>query len=91
MDGGATHKFIDAALVERRNLKDETFDGFTVIIPGNNSMDSTKWIPNLQVTLGNHNITHNFYVVNATDTNVVLGVQWLYFLGEHTVNYKFPE
>ena len=54
-------------------------------------MDCTTWIPNLQVTLGNHNITHNFYVVNATDKNVVFGVQWLYFLGEHIVNYKFPE
>ena len=42
MDGGATHNFIDAALVESRKLQDETFDGFIDIIPGNNSMDCTK-------------------------------------------------
>ena len=77
MDGGTTHNFIHAALVERRKLQAETFDGFTVIIPGNNSMDCTKWIPKLQVTLGNHTITDNFYVVNVADTNMVLGVQWL--------------
>ena len=81
MDGGATHNFIDAALVERIKLQDEAFDGFTVIILGNNSMDC-KWTPNLQITLGNHIITDNFYVVNVDDNNVVFGVQWMYYLGE---------
>ena len=71
-DAGATHNFIDAALVERRKLQDDTFDGFTVIILSNNSMDCTKWIPKLQVTLGNHTITKTFYVVNVDDKNVVL-------------------
>ena len=91
MDGGDSHKFIDATLVGRRELQDETFYGFKVIIPGNNSMDCTKWIPNLQLTIGNHTITDNFYVVNVTDTNLVLGVQWLYYLREHTMNYQVPK
>ena len=95
MDDGATHNLIDAALVDRRNLQDETFDGFIVIIPGNNSMDCTKLIPKLQVTLGNHTITDIFYGVNVVDTNVVLGIQWLYLLGDNTmnnkVNYQLPE
>ena len=54
-------------------------------------MDCTKWVPKLQVTIGNHTITDNFYVVNVADTNVVLGVQWLYSLGEHTLNFQFLE
>ena len=91
VDGGATHKFIGAALVERRKLQAEMFYGFTVIITGNNSMDYTKWIPKLQVTLGNHTIIDNFYVVNVDDKNVVLRVQWLYYLGEHTFNCQFPK
>ena len=73
------------------NLQDETFDGFTIIIPGNNSMDCTKWIPKLQVTIGNHIIIDNFYVVNVVDKNVVLGVQWFYYLGEHIVSYQVPK
>ena len=72
VDGGATPNFIAANLVERRKLQAETFDGFTVIIPGNNSMGCTKWIPKLQITLGNHTITDNFDVVNVADTNVGL-------------------
>ena len=91
MDGGATQKFIDASLVERIKIQYDTFDGLTVIILGNNSMDYTKWIPKLQVNLGNHTITDNFYVVNVADTNVVLGLQWMYYLWENTVNYQVPE
>ena len=91
VDGGANKKFIDASLVYRRKLQAETFDGFTVIIPSNNYMDYTKWISKLQVTITNHTITDNFYVVNVVDTNVVLGVQWLYYIGENTVNYHVQE
>ena len=91
VDGGATHNFIYATLVERRNLQVETFDGFTIIIPGNNSINCTKWIPNIQVTIGNSTITDNIYVVNVVDTNVVLGFQWYYCLWEDIVNYQVPE
>ena len=91
MYGGATYNVIDVGLMERIKLPNETFNVFTVIIPGNNSMDCTKWIRKLQVTLGNHTITDNFYVVNVDDTNVVLGLQWLYSLGDHTKNYQVPE
>ena len=36
-------------------------------------------------------MTDIFYVVNVDDTNMVLGVQWLYSIGEHYMNYKVPE
>ena len=32
-----------------------------------------------------------FYVVNVEDTNLVLGVQWLYYIGEHSMNYKVTQ
>ena len=54
-------------------------------------MDCTKSIPKFKITLGNNTITDNFYVVNVSDTNLVLGGQCLYSLGEHTVNYQVPE
>ena len=63
-------------------------EGFTVIIQGNLSMDCTKWIPNLQVTIEEYTVIDGFYVVNVVDTNLVLGVQWLYSIGEHTINYN---
>jgi hypothetical protein len=39
------------------------------------------------VTLGNYTLTNEFYVVDLVDTNVVLGVQWLYSLGDINMNY----
>ena len=32
-----------------------------------------------------------FYVVNVADTNMVLGVQCLYFIVENSMNYKIPQ
>ena len=54
-------------------------------------MECTKWIPKLQVIIGNHTITGNFYVVNVDDKNVVLGFQWLYSIGENITKYQIPE
>ena len=54
-------------------------------------MDYTKWIPKLQVTIREYTITDTSYVVNVVDTNVVLGVQWLFSIGEHSVNYQVPK
>ena len=36
VDGGATHNFIDAEMVEKINIPSEPFDGFTIVIPGHN-------------------------------------------------------
>ena len=54
-------------------------------------MGCKKWIPKLQVTIGNHTITENFYVVNVADKNVILGVKLTYYLGDHTLNYQVPK
>ena len=33
-------------------------------------------------------MTESFYVVNVADTNVVLGVQWLYSIGKYTTDWR---
>ena len=91
IDGGETHNFIDAIWVARRCFLTEQFEGFTVVVAGNNSMECNQWIPKLNVTLGNYNITDSFYVVNVADTNVVLRVQWLYSIGKYTTDYREME
>jgi len=40
------------------------------------------------MTLGNYTLTNDFYVVELEETNVVLGVQWLYSLGDFKMNYQ---
>ena len=88
VDGGATHNFIDASLVARRGLCTEEFEGFHVVVADVYTMTCLDMIPDLEVKLGNYTLTDTFYVVDLSDTDVVLGVQWLYSLGEIGFNYQ---
>ena len=55
----------------------EPFDGFTVVIPGHNTMQCKTWVPKLQVTVGNYTFVDIFMwlMLIVVYTNVVLGVQ----------------
>jgi hypothetical protein len=88
VDGGATHNFIDASLLARRGLRTEEFEGFHVAVADEYTMTCLDMIPDLEVKLGNYTMTDTFYVVDLSDTDAVLGVQWLYSLGEIGFNYQ---
>jgi hypothetical protein len=88
VDGGATHNFIDASMVARRGLRIEEFEGFHVAVADGYTMSCLDMVPHLEVKLGNYTLTDTFYVVDLSDTDVVLGVQWLYSLGEIGFNYQ---
>ena len=45
----------------------------------------------MQVSLGDYIVKDNFYVVDVEGTNLVLGVQWLYSIGENSMSYKVPQ
>ena len=54
-------------------------------------MECTRWIPKLNITVGNYSLTDDFFVVDVPDTNVVLGVQWLYSIGKYSTVYRTME
>jgi hypothetical protein len=91
VDGGASHNFIDSSLVERKSIAAESFEGFSVVIPGENTLDYTRYVSRMTLNLGNYMLTDDFYVVKIPDTNAVLGVQWLYSLGRYSTNYQTME
>ena len=78
-------------MVAKRGIRAEKFEGFTVAVARNTSMECNYWIPKLNVTLGNYHMTYSFYVVNVVDTNVVLGIQWLYSIRKYTTDYRAME
>ena len=45
VDGGATHNFIDAYMVEKIRIPNEPFYGFTVVILSHNTMQCKTWVP----------------------------------------------
>ena len=91
VDVGDTHNFIDVEMVDKIMIPSEPFYGFIVVIPGHNTMQCNTWVPKLQVTIGNYNFVDSFYVVDVADTNLVLGLQRLYSIGENSVNYQILE
>jgi hypothetical protein len=91
VDGGASHNFIYASLVERKGITTKSFEGFSGIIPGENTLNYTRYVPWMTLSLGNYTITDDFFVVKVPDTNVVLGVRWLYSLGKYSTKYQTME
>lgn len=50
-------------------------------------MQCTKYVPRLTLKMGNYSLTDHLFVVDIPDTNVVLGVQWLYALEKVTTDW----
>ena len=78
-------------MVERRGIQTESFDGFSVLVPGDQTMMCARFVPELSVTMGTYTLTYHFFVVNILDTNMILGVQWLITLGKVTTDWKALE
>jgi hypothetical protein len=91
IDGGATHNFIDASLVLRRALQIEEFEGFDVAVEDGHTVECLDRVSDLEIKLGNYIVRDTFYVVDLSDTDVVLGVQWMITLGKITTNYQTLE
>jgi hypothetical protein len=54
-------------------------------------MPCDKYIPRMKLTLGMHDLSQYFYVMDLIDTNIIVGVQWLSTLGPITTNYNTME
>jgi hypothetical protein len=54
-------------------------------------MECLDRVPNFEMKLGNYIVIDTFYVVDLSDTDVVLGVQWMITLGKITTNYQTLE
>jgi hypothetical protein len=73
IDGGASHNFIDSALLQRRHIPMVEFEGFKVEVARESTMPCNKYIPGMKLTLGRHDLAQDFYVMDLPDTNIILG------------------
>jgi hypothetical protein len=83
IDGGASHNFIDSALLKRRHIPTVEFEGFKVEVAGGSTMPCDRYIPGMKLTLGRHELVQDVYVMDLPDTNIILGVQWLSHVGAY--------
>jgi hypothetical protein len=79
------------SLVLRWALQTEEFEGFDIAVEDGHTVECLDKVPDLEIKLGNYTVRDTFYVVDLSDTNVVLGVQWLITLGKIATNYQTLE
>jgi hypothetical protein len=51
IDGGASHNFIDSALLQRRHIPTVEFEGFKIELAGGSTMPCNRYIPWMKLTL----------------------------------------
>jgi hypothetical protein len=78
-------------LVSRRALQIEEFEGFDVAVVDGHTLECLDKVLDLEIKLGNYTVRDTFYVVDLSDTDVVLRVQWMITLGKITTNYQTLE
>ena len=78
-------------MVQRRGIQTKRFDGFSVLVLGAKTMQCMHYVPALTVTMGTYSLTDHFFVVDISNTNIVLGVQWLITLGRVTIDWQTLE
>jgi hypothetical protein len=74
IDGGASHNFIDVALLKRRHIPTVEFEEFKVEVAGGSTMPCDRYIPGMKLTLRRHELIHDVYVMDLSDTNIILVV-----------------
>ena len=81
IESGATHNFIDAHLVQRRGIPTDTFDGFSILVPGDRPMQCMKYVPSLSVTMGSYTLVDHFFVVDIRE-NFKNPPKFIYIINE---------
>ena len=62
----------------------ETHGGFQVQVAGGTLLPYTQLVPQLIITMENHTMTKDFFIVDLNDMEVILGIQWMETLDEYT-------
>jgi len=88
LDSGATLNFINSSLVQKRNLSTEAHVSFQVKITRGTFLPCTHLVPQLSITMANHTVTEDFFIVDLADMEVILGIQSMETLDEYTQSFK---
>ena len=84
LDSRATLNFINSSLVKQRGLPTKTHVGFQVKVAGGTLLPCTHLVPQLSITMENHTMTEDFFIVDLDDMEVILGIQCMETLDEYT-------
>ena len=91
IDGGATHNFIAEEAVKELKISVETMDAYGVVLGTGGVVQATSVCKDVNLTIANLSITHDFLPLPLGSVDVILGVTWLEMLGKVIFYYKFSE
>jgi hypothetical protein len=61
------------------------------VVEDGHTVECLDIVLDLEINLGNYTVRDTFYVVDLSDTDVVLGVWWMITLRKITTNYQTLE
>jgi hypothetical protein len=80
-DTGSTHNFLSVELANRLGLKPDRHTEFEVLVANGEKLSSKGKCSAVQVWFQNTRFTIEFYLLNLSGYDAVLGAQWLRTLG----------
>ena len=88
VDDGSTHNFIDQSVVSKFGLPVVRDKRFQVMVANREKIECAERCLNLTITIQNHPIQADFYVLPVSACQAVLGVEWLATLGPIKTDYS---
>lgn len=67
----------------RMKVKEKQIEGLKVVMVDRFTTPCTQRIQKLEITLGKHQISEDLCVVGMGNMDVVLGIQWIHYLGRY--------
>ncbi|KAH9651124.1 hypothetical protein KPL70_026631 [Citrus sinensis] len=88
VDGRSTHNFIDQYVISKFGLPMVRDKRFQVMVANREKIECAERCLNLTITIQNHPIQADFYVLPVSACQAVLGVEWLATLGPIKTDYN---
>ncbi|XP_042386795.1 uncharacterized protein LOC121978525 [Zingiber officinale] len=78
IDSGATHSFISEAYLTKLGIKPERMvTEYSVSLPSGEELHSNRMVKNCQMMMQDHMVGARLIVLEITDFDVILGMDWL--------------
>ena len=89
IDSGSTHNFIHCKVAKELNCFLYPAPEFQVMVSNGGAINFSRKCHNIKLTMGEHVLNSPMLSIPMGGVDVVLGVQWLQYLG--TVAFNFQE
>ncbi|XP_022013899.1 uncharacterized protein LOC110913370 [Helianthus annuus] len=87
LDGGSTHCFVQTRMANFLNLTIEQITPFSVLVGSGEKLPCSGIARQVKLTIQDHSILIDFYVLPLQGWDMVLGVSWLSTLGPIITDY----